>query len=181
MKTSKRRQAQRSNARSKRHIGPRTLEEFLAMPEKLQDQWIRNVNAISEMRAHGVLPPQAAREFGLSPHTLRRLGAPALRKDKKGQYVAKASDRLLRPMLVLTPEGPREIGIRDSRAATLVAEHWNAAHRYLETGDTSVRRKFRGKSIIDANGNKIRLMTNLEELSRQGNAGNLSFESIYPK
>jgi len=84
-------------------------------------------------------------------------------------------------MLVLTAEGQREIGIRDSRVATLVAEHWNAAHRYLETGDKSVRHKFRGENFIDASGNTIWLMTDLDELSRQGNAGNLSFESIYPK
>jgi len=181
MKTSKRLKAQRSNRRSKRHSGPRTLEEFRALPEKLQDQWVRSLSAVSKMKAEDVSLPQAAREFGLSPGTLRRLGAPALRKDKNGQYVAKASDRLLRPMLVLTREGPREIAIRDSRAATLVAEHWNAAHQYLETGDKSVRRKFRGKSFIDASGNKVQLMTDLKELDRQGHAGDLSFESIYPK
>jgi hypothetical protein len=151
------------------------------MPQKLQDQWVATVNAVSKMRADDILLPQAARQFRLSPRTLKRLGAPGLRKGKNGRYVVKRSDKLFRPMLVLTREGPREIGIRDSRTATLVAEHWNAAHRYLETGDKLVRRKFRGRSFVDASGKKVRLMTDLEELDLQGHAGELSFESVYSK
>ncbi len=178
MKTSKRKASYR---REKRQSGPRTLEEFLALPEKLQEQLVAVASGISLMRSDHLSVPRAAREVGISPRTLKRLGAPGLRKGINGRYVAKARDRLFRPILVLTCEGPREIGIRDSRIATLVAEHWNAAHRYLETGDKSVRRKFRGKSFIDASGSKVRLMTDLGELSRQGNAGNLSFESIYRK
>jgi len=164
-----------------KQTGPRTLDEFFAMSERDQDLWLWTTHVVSEMRADLVSLRQASRGFGLNPRTAIRLGGSALHKDKNGRYKARASDRLFRPMLVLTRGGPREVGIRDSRVATLVAEHWNAAHRYLETGDKSVRRKFRGKSFIDASGNKVRLMTDLEELSRQGNAGNLSFESIYPK
>jgi hypothetical protein len=75
----------------------------------------------------------------------------------------------------------REIATRDSREASKAAEYWNALHRYLSTGDASAIRKFNGKYITDANGSKIRLLTDLKELDRQGNAGNLSFETIYAK
>lgn len=65
--------------------------------------------------------------------------------------------------------------------ATLAAEHWNAAHRYLDRGDSSAVRGFRGKSIVDVKGKRIRLLTDLEELERLGNAGVLSFESLYAR
>ena len=100
---------ERSAGEARGILGRVPSKSFVALPEKLQDQWVRSLSAVSKMKAEDVSLPQTAREFGLSPGTLRRLGAPALRKDKNGQYVAKASDRLLRPMLVLTREGPREI------------------------------------------------------------------------
>jgi len=177
----KRRKARSSGRQGKTHPWPRTLEEFLALPDRVQEQLVAVASGVSLMRSDDLSLPQASREVGLSPRTLKRLGVPALRKGKNGRYVAKSRDQLFRPMLVLTPDGPSEVGIRDSRTATLVAEHWNAAHRYLEAGDPSVRRKFRGKSFVDTSGNKIRLMTDLAELDRQGHAGELSFESIYPK
>lgn len=178
-KTGKLRQSARS-AKNK-FVPPRTLDEFFAMPELIQDQWNRAVHAVSKMRTDGTTLPQASREFGLNPRVIARLGRPALRKRSNGRYAAKATDQLFRPLLVLTPEGPREIGVRDSRQATLVAKHWNAAHRYLETGDDSVRRKFRGKRITDANGRQVRLLTDLNQLDRLGSAGVLSFESLYAR
>jgi hypothetical protein len=167
--------------RGKNRPVPHTLEEFLALPDRVQEQLVAVASGVSLMRSDQLSVPQAAREVGLSPRTLKRLGAPGLRKGRNGRYVAKRSDRLFRPLRVLTSDGVRDLGTRDSRAATLIAEHWNAAHRYLETGDTSVRRRFRSKSFVDANGRKIRLMTDLAELDRQGHAGELGFESIYPK
>jgi len=180
MKNSKRR-AQRSGRRSKRRSGPRTLEEFRAMPDTLQDQWVGTVNAVSKMRAAGLSLPQAAREFGLDFRTLARKGASALRQGRNGRYVAKASDRLFRSLLVLTREGSREIGTRDSRQATLVAEHWNAVHRYLETGDVAALQKFRRKRLIDADGKRVSLLTDTAEIDRYGSAGVLSFETIYAR
>lgn len=165
---------------AKKYKGPRTLAEFLAMPEDKRDIHTRATQAITYMRTEHASVPAAARELGLPESALRRIGDPAMRKGENGRYTAKPSDHLLRPLLVLTPKGPREIGVRDSRIATLVAEHWNVAHRFLESGDKSVR-KFRGKSFIDADGKKIRLMTNLKELERRGHAGVLRLESIYPK
>jgi hypothetical protein len=133
------------------------------------------------MRADGVSLSRASREFGLDPQVVRRLAGPALRKRANGRYTTKASDRLLRVIVIPTSDGLREIATRDSREATKAAEYWNAVHRYLATGDASALRQFDGKRIKDANGSKIRLLTDLKELDRQGNAGNLSFESIYPR
>ena len=52
---------------------------------------------------------------------------------------------------------------------------------YLETGDDTELARFRGKSIIDAQGNAVPLLTDLDELERLGSAGVLSFQSLYAR
>jgi hypothetical protein len=177
---SKRRTSRRSA--KNRRVAPRTAKEFFAKPQPFQDRWTRATHVISKMRADGISLRRAAGAFGLNPDVVLRLAGPALRKRTNGRYAAKASDKLLR-ILVLPKRGAglREIATRDSREASKAAEYWNALHRYLSTGDASAIRQFNGKHITDANGSKVRLLTDLKELDRQGNAGNLSFESIYPR
>ena len=102
-----------------------------------------------------------------------------MRKDKRGHYTTKRSDRLLRVMMLPTPDGPREIAVRNSRAASLLGEYWNAVQAYLETGDKSKLEKFKGKFVTDASGTKVSLLTDTNELDRLGSAGVLSFESLY--
>lgn len=50
-----------------------------------------------------------------------------------------------------------------------------------QRGDDSALRKFRGQHITDGSGTEIPLLTNVTELDIQGNAGNLSFESLYAR
>jgi hypothetical protein len=152
------------------------------MSKQAQDEWARATHVITEMRVTGLSLRQATHKFELDPKVVVRLAGSALRKRSNGRYAAKASDKLLR-ILVLPKRGAglREIATRDSREASKAAEYWNALHRYLSTGDASVIRQFNGRHITDANGSKIRLLTDLKELDRLGNAGNLSFESIYPR
>ena len=164
-----------------RPVAPRTSEQYFARSERFQDRWDRVAHVISKMRTEGVSLRQASREFGVDPRTVARLGGSALRKQANGRYKAKASDRLLRVLRVPTREGPRPIAVRDSRQASQLAEYWNAVHRYLETGDDSALRKFRRKRITDAEGARVPLLTDLDELDRLGSAGVLSFESLYAK
>jgi hypothetical protein len=83
--------------------------------------------------------------------------------------------------MIPTPEGPREIAVRGSKQVTLLAEYWNALHRYLQTGDSVLLKTFRGKHIKDANGVDVPLPTDLPVLNRLGSAGVLSFESLYAR
>ncbi len=122
---------------------------------------------------------QASREYGIDRRKVLRLAGSALRKTARGTYVAKRRDSLLRILVVPTPDRLREVALRDSRQASQLAEYWDAVQRYLQKGDDSALRKFRGKRIKDAEGKPIRLLTNLEELDGLGNAGVLSFESLY--
>ncbi len=173
---SKRTHRPRKKPRSR---APRTADQYVAQSAQFQDRWTRVTHVISKMRADGVSVREASREFGLDPRTVVRLGRPALRKRANGQYAAKASDRLLRVLVIPTREGTREVATRDSRQASQLAQYSAAVHRYLETGDASALRKIRRKRITDASGKRIRLLTDLDELDRLGSAGVLSFESLY--
>ena len=164
-----------------RHPAPRTAEQYSALPERTQDIWNRVAHVVSKMRADGLSLRQASREFELDPRTVLRWGGPALRKRRNGRYAAKASDRLLRLLMVPTHKGPREIAVRDSRQASQLAEYWDAVHKYLETGAASALRKFRGKRITEASGTQVPLLTDVVELDRLGSAGVLSFESLYAR
>jgi hypothetical protein len=133
------------------------------------------------MRRDSVSLQQASREYGIDPRTMIRLGGSALRKAANGRYAAKPIDRLLTVLRVLTRVGLREVAIRDSRLASLVAEHANAVQKYLQTGDDSALRKLKRRSITDARGKRVRLLMDLEEIDRLGSAGVLSFEYLYAR
>ncbi|MFI5094972.1 MAG: hypothetical protein ACHQIK_16135 [Candidatus Acidiferrales bacterium] len=150
------------------------------MSEKDQDLWKNVGQVVTEMRA-GASLRQASRKFDLDPRKASQLARPALRKLRNGRWSAKAHDRLLRVLVIPTRKGLSEIGTRDSRQASQLGRYWTAVDRYRDTGDASALREFRGQSIIDASGKRIRLLTNLAELDRLGSAGVLSFESLYAK
>ena len=77
--------------------------------------------------------------------------------------------------------GLQEIGISKLSQATLLGDYWNAAQRYLETGDSSALQEFAGKHITDANRKEWPLLTDLDGLDQLASAGVLSFESIYAR
>jgi len=133
------------------------------------------------MRAEGVSLSEASREFGLDPRTVVRFGKPALKKRANGRYSAKPTDKLLRVLVMPTGDGLREVAVRDSRQATLLAKYWAAIQNYLETGDESALGKIRRKTITNSDGKRVRLIRDFAELDRQGSAGVLSFESLYAK
>ncbi len=134
---------------------------------------------ISKLRSQRTSLQQTSKEVGVSPKTVLRYGGSALRKGANGRYKTKKSDRLLRMLMVPTGQGPLEIALRDSRQASTLGEYWNAVHRYLATGDSSGIKKFEGRHVIDVEGKKVPLLTDLRELDRLGSAGVLSFESLY--
>jgi hypothetical protein len=135
----------------------------------------------TRMRSEGVSLTRAAHEEGVSPATVLRHAQAALRKTPRGTYKARTSDRLLRVLVIPTPDGLAEIATRDSRAATLIAKYWNAVNQFLETGDETDLARFRGVSIVNARGETVTLLTDLGELERLGSAGVLSFQSIYAR
>jgi hypothetical protein len=155
------------------------MEQFLALPERTQDIVLALPEAVSLMKSNDISARSAARATGISLRTLLRRGGSALRKLKNGQYVAKLNDRLFRPVIVVSYEGPVEVATNDSREASIAGKHSAAVQRYLETGDDSALRRLPRNDIIDAQGNRVELLIDLDELDRLGSAGELSFESLY--
>ena len=178
---SKATEKRRSGGRASKSITPRTAEQYFAKPPRLQELWNRITHVIAKMRAGKVSLHQASQEFGVDPRTVIKRGGSALKKSAKGRYEAKKSDRLLRVLVVPTHDGTREIAVRGSRSASLLGEYWSAAHKYLQTGDASGLKKFRGQKTWDINGKQIPFITDPAELKRLGSAGVFSFESMYAR
>ena len=171
-------QVSKTGSRQRAKI-PRTVAQYHAMPEKSKDTMERVVKALSKLRSEKASLKKASLEAGVSPKTVKRWAGSALEKGSSGRYTPKRSDQLLRILKVPDAKGTREIAVRGSRQATLLAEYWNAVHKFLASGDTSDLRKFRGKSVKDADGREIPLLSDRAELNRLGNASVISFESLY--
>jgi hypothetical protein len=175
-------QKRRRSQSATKFLARQTVEEFFAMPESNREILIGVANAISKMRADGVSFTKASREFGVNPRKMKRLAASALRMLGNGQYVAKANDRIFRVVIAVTRrKGPMEIATNDFRQASKAGKHSAAVQRYMETGDNSALARFKNKYIVDAQGKRIALMTDLDDLDRLGSAGELSFESLYAR
>ena len=158
---------------------PQTVKELFAKPRKFQALWNRVTQIPAEMRSKGVSLSEASTRFGVLPTTVLDLIPSAFRKDRNGRYEVKSTDDLLRILLVPSNKGLREIVVRGSREASIVGIYWNAVETYLKRGDASALRRLSRTTVTDANDERIRLLTNSEELERQASTGAFRFESIY--
>jgi hypothetical protein len=160
---------------------PRSAEEFFARSEEFQENWDLATQVVSKMRAHRWSLAVASQELGIDPRVVVQLAGSALRKNARGHYVARPSDRLLRVLRLPIPEGLREVAISDSEQATQVGDYWNAVHRQLETGDDGPLREFHNQYITAQDGERVPLLTDPDQIDLLGSAGVLSFESIYAR
>lgn len=158
----------------------KTPTEFFALPPKTRQVYLNVLELISRMRA-GTSRTRAIRELKLTSRQVDRFGRGAMRKLTNGRYAPKTYDHLLRVVVVIADKGLLEIGTLDSRQASRAGRHSAAVHKYVQTGDASALAQFKGKHIIDAGGEEVELLTDLEELDHLGSAGVLSFESLYAK
>lgn len=167
-------------SRKKKFIAPRTLEQFDSLTARDQDRWKKVVQVPTLMRRERLSLTKAAQKAGVDRRTALALGRSAFRK-RNGRYNPTRNDHLLRPVVIPTREGQRVIAVRDWRKTVLLAEYWNAVQKYLESGDASALEQFRDIHITDAAGVELPLLVNLDDLNRLGNAGSLSFESLYAR
>ena len=158
-----------------------TIEQFFALPQRTREILLALPEAVSLMKSNDIPARAAARAAGISRSTLIRRGGSALKKLASGRYAAKRNDHLFRPVIVVSENGPVEVATRNFREASKAGKHSSAVERYLETGDDSALRRFRGKYIIDAQGNRVALLIDTDDLDELGSAGELSFESLYAR
>jgi hypothetical protein len=166
---------------SSRRSEPRSAKAFFARSLSFQAQWKDMTRVVSKLR-EGLPFHVAVRDVDTNARTIVRLAGSALRRLKDGRYVVRAADRLLRVVYLpddSVPGGLREVATRDSRQVTRVANYWHAVNRYVSTGEASGLLSFRRKAVMDAEGHRVPLLTDLATLNQLAEAGVLSFESVY--
>jgi ribosomal protein L21E len=110
----------------------------------------RSLEVVSESRRGKGSLSTLARRRGIAPKTVRRASG-AFRK-RAGRWVATRTDKVQR-YLKSYEHGERiEVLVSNSRTATLLSRYANAVGQFVETGDASGLREFKGKTYVDALG-----------------------------
>ena len=90
---------------------------------------------------------KAARDNGVTVRTVKRYVASALVQDRPGARIrATKSDRLVRYLQIPGSDGPRDITVRGSKAASKFANYKAAVNRLLR-GDRHALDRWHGKTI----------------------------------
>ena len=143
------------------------------------DTYNRTIHFL-HLRRQGRTVREAEREAGTDARTAyQRLGRAGFRRSKRG-FVPKARDDLERELRFLFPDRTEFVTFVGSARAATVGRYWEAIRKYVERGDATALLKFRGRSIIDAQGRRLRFVTDLNvirSLARTGQVG--GFNSIY--
>jgi hypothetical protein len=95
----------------------------------------------------GVSLSRAARENGVTVRTVQRYVGRALVQDRPGGRIrATKSDRLVRYLQIPGPDGPKDVTVRGSKAASEFANYKAAINRLLR-GDRQALARWHGKTI----------------------------------
>jgi hypothetical protein len=129
--------------------------------ERQKEARTRALHALAAMR-HGVSISHAARDNGVTPRTIRRYAGSALVQDRPGGRIrATKSDRLVRYLQIPGPNGPKDVTVHGSKAASEFANYKAAINRMLR-GDQHALDRWHGKTIQD-----IQLITDTKTLVQQ--------------
>ena len=134
----------------------------------------RALDALALTRRERLSLRRAADLTRTDPRTVLRHAGVAFRKEG-GRWAARPFDRIPREMTVLTPSGPLEVTVRDSRTASLLAEHANAVRAYRDSGDEEPLRKL-GRRRVQIRGEPVVLETDPVRLDRLAAGGELHYE-----
>lgn len=144
-----------------------------------QERYVQALNAAAKSRAENEPLSRIARALGLDPKAVRQLIPSAFRKDRRGRVIATKRDSYLRVLTIPGSKGTREVAVKDSRTASVLAKYADAVRSYVRRGDPSPLKDFSAVVLKDASGRRIKLVTDLARLNELGHAGVLSFESLY--
>jgi hypothetical protein len=129
---------------------------------------------VLSLQRHGYSLRRAADLARTDPRTVLRHAGVALKK-QGGRWAARPFDRIPREMTVLTPAGPVEVTVRDSRTASLLAEQANAVRAYRDSGDEGPLRRLRRRRV-QIRGQPVDLETDPVRLDRLAAGGELHYE-----
>lgn len=133
---------------------------FLTPREKALRE--KSLKVISNMRRKGYSLTRASREGGISPQTVKRYTRAV--KNINGRWKPTKYARIGRVMVINENGKEVWVTIKDSRYASMIGRYHSAVRQFLETGDVSFLKPFKGKRIKDAKGNWHTLETDPEKL-----------------
>src|ERR1700733_446332 len=134
----------------------------------------RALKALWAMR-HGDPLSRAAHDNGVTIRTIKRYVGSELLQDRPGGRIrATKSDRLVRYMQIPGPDGPKDVTVRGSKAASELGRYMAAVGKFLRSGEVDALAKFQGKSI----GGHV-LITDPDTLSVLAQAGAPTLDEIY--
>lgn len=134
---------------------------------------------VLRLRRAGLSWTKATRQAGITKDTALRYTGAAYEQDAKGRWIPKKSDRLYRSMRFHDGRGWFWVEPANSREANKLAAYQRAVKRYLETGDDRGLRKFKRMMLKTRQKTSLPFLTDLDQLDRLGEAGQLSFEDLY--
>jgi hypothetical protein len=152
----------RSKTQNKRRLGSKSEKGTRKGPRQPSSAAReRALKALSAMRRGDSLS-RAARENGVTRRSIKRYAGSALVQDRPGGRIrATKSDRLVRYLQIPGPDGPRDITVRGSKAASEFAHYKGAINRLLR-GDRNAMADWHGKKIAG-----IELITDTKILVEQ--------------
>jgi hypothetical protein len=160
-------QLRRHPGRGQRAIGgiqkrPVHRREWAFLTPREKEFRIKSLKVIAQIRREGQSLTSACREGRISPQTVRRYTNAV--KNIDGRWKPTAYDRIGRVMLINENGRGVWVTVKDSRYASMIGRYHSAVRQFLETGDESFLKPFKGKRIKDANGNWHTLETDPEKL-----------------
>lgn len=119
-------------------------------------------DVLSEVRRGKGSLTYIAKKYHTTPETvLRHTNA---FKKVGNRWIPKRYDKIERVMKIIENGHEITIIVDDSRYATIIGKYHSAIKQFLETGDESYLRPFRGKRIKDSSGNWHTLDTNPDHI-----------------
>lgn len=164
----------RNYAEQRRHDRNITNQIKLSdLPAKAQQQRHVALDALATARREGVSLEQASRREGITPQAVAWWTGDAVTRSG-GTWQVTGADRLLRPMYIYSDGQRVHTTVRGSRIASDIGRYHSAVGHYLNTGDDSRLRRFRGVTIQG-----VELETDPDVIDDLARRGVFEFESIY--
>lgn len=179
------RQYQNANAKAK---GFSSASTRLASPKKVQPSKAavqtkaRATRALLALRRIPELTlAQAAKKAGTTPAAVRRYADGNL--ERQGRRVGvKANDSLTARMSIISSNGSIERAVKGSKQRSLIGEHSAAVSNALAVPSRATLRElrsYRGRSVKLADGTRVELLWDPEDLTRLARLGRLHHGSPY--
>jgi len=150
-------------------------EELTPRKKELRE---RSLRVVSYMKRHNVSLTKASKENHILPKTVVKHSNAV--KKVGGRWIPKRWYSIERVMAINENGKSTYIKVKDSRHASTIGKYQNAVRRFLETGDESVLKPFKGKKVRDSEGNLHTLETNPQNLYEISEGReNEEFYSIY--